>query len=184
MEVSMKKTILFLCVWFVLLGVVGAAKAILYTTADDSDHIFAPEFNNDKFWRGMEMDLTGHGALRNDGTALWDEGPRYQRRLSKGWRGLSKFKHQFGNIAGWPDYPSNEDTAGAGVPDLGTDLDPNWVVDIADYINETPPADINLNPTPTSQAPAPVPEPATLMLVGAGLVGIAALKRKKLSQSK
>jgi hypothetical protein len=48
MEVSMKKIILFLCVWFVFLGVVGAAKAILYTNGDDGDYIFAPEFNGEQ----------------------------------------------------------------------------------------------------------------------------------------
>ncbi len=45
--------------------------------------------------------------------------------------------------------------------------------------NEQPPGEFQPQPSRGTQpAPAPVPEPATLLLVGAGAVGMAAFKKK------
>jgi hypothetical protein len=149
----MKKTTLFLCVWFILLGVVGTAKAILYTIDDDGNYIFAPEFNGDQFWRSMELDDLDHSSLKRYGTALWDEERRH------------------------PPYTiSNNYDFVRGLPD--------WDKFRSQLNRRFKPRFVRLPPTPVAESPAPVPEPATLMLVGAGLIGIAALKRKKFSKGK
>jgi hypothetical protein len=187
----MKKSFVFLCVWLIFLGIVGAAKAILYTISDDRDHFPALEFNTDQFRNDMAIGAAGHGAHRSHDPALWDEGRRYRHWVHRGWRGLYAGRHQYPRYASWTEEEPGIDAAETGMQDPEISSDSDWqnaeepnLDDIAGYVAGIPPAVSALNPAPTPESTAPVPEPATLVLVGAGLIGIAALKKKKSAKSK
>ena len=177
----MKKFLLFFCAVMLIFGMAGTASAIPYTDTYDvgnpsmRSHLLSPDdsvswtfdITNDGF-NPLTQDVTSASIslnFRDDSGSWWDGGEIADLDVGD-------------NYFYWGVDTGDISFAITSLMTLSSSgtIDCTLTAEIGDfYFNNA-----TLSAEGTEPVPAPVPEPSTILLMGAGLLGLAGYNRKRL----